>query len=189
MPFSQSLWFPDCTLTTNKFYYQLNALLFQWIPAYFIDFLLLIFGQKRLWVYLIFSSTCETYDFFFISFRLFIFFCAAWFAFRTKSMSEWKFSSLWRWITGTLNQIIFVIWWNISQRKSTKCFKLIRKIRAILKSTSEFPSSVEENIWPTIHPRRFREPKSNSTCEYNEIFTVTNCLYWSRAYWKTLEII
>lgn len=47
MPFSQSLWYPDCTLTTNKFYYQLNALLFQWIPAYFIDFLFLIFGQKR----------------------------------------------------------------------------------------------------------------------------------------------
>lgn len=74
-------------------------------------------------------------NFFFISFCLFIFLCTAWFEFRTKSMSEWKFSNLWRWITGTLNQIIFVIWWNISQRKSTKCFKLIRKIRAILKST------------------------------------------------------
>lgn len=48
MPFSLSLWYPNCAITQNKLYYWLNVILFQWIPAYFVDFLLLIFGQKRL---------------------------------------------------------------------------------------------------------------------------------------------
>lgn len=47
-PFSFGLWFPNCAITTNKFYFMLNVILFQWIPAYFIDFLFFIFGQKRL---------------------------------------------------------------------------------------------------------------------------------------------
>lgn len=47
-PFSFSLWYPKCTMTMNKYYFMMNVLLFQWIPAYFIDFLLMLFGQKRL---------------------------------------------------------------------------------------------------------------------------------------------
>lgn len=47
-PFSFSLWYPNCTMTMNKYYFMLNVLLFQWFPAYFIDFLLMILRQKRL---------------------------------------------------------------------------------------------------------------------------------------------
>lgn len=47
-PFSFGLWYPNCTMTMNKYYFLLNVLLFQWLPAFFIDFLLMIFGQKRL---------------------------------------------------------------------------------------------------------------------------------------------
>lgn len=48
IPFSMSLWYPNVAITQNKLWYMLNVLLFQWIPAYFVDFLLLLFGQKRL---------------------------------------------------------------------------------------------------------------------------------------------
>lgn len=48
IPFSVSLWYPNVEITQNKLWYMLNVLLFQWIPAYFVDFLLMIFGQKRL---------------------------------------------------------------------------------------------------------------------------------------------
>jgi alcohol-forming fatty acyl-CoA reductase len=48
IPFSMSLWYPNCQFTQNKFYYWLNVMLFQWLPAYFVDFLFLVFGQKRL---------------------------------------------------------------------------------------------------------------------------------------------
>lgn len=47
-PFSQSLWYPNCEMTNNKIYHAINVLLFQWIPAYFIDLLLWIFRQPRL---------------------------------------------------------------------------------------------------------------------------------------------
>ncbi|KAG5685053.1 hypothetical protein PVAND_014255 [Polypedilum vanderplanki] len=50
-PCSISLWYPNATLTLNKFYYYFNVLLFQWIPALFIDFLLLLFGQKRFMIH------------------------------------------------------------------------------------------------------------------------------------------
>ncbi|XP_070500579.1 putative fatty acyl-CoA reductase CG5065 [Chironomus tepperi] len=50
-PCSVSLWYPNVTLTLNKFYYLINIILFQWIPAIFIDFLLLIFGQKRFMIH------------------------------------------------------------------------------------------------------------------------------------------
>jgi hypothetical protein len=48
IPFSVSLWYPNATITLNRYWYFLNIILFQWIPAYFVDFLLMIFGQKRL---------------------------------------------------------------------------------------------------------------------------------------------
>lgn len=48
IPFQLSLWYPNVDITQNKLWYLINIWLFQWLPAYFIDFLLMIFGQKRL---------------------------------------------------------------------------------------------------------------------------------------------
>jgi hypothetical protein len=47
-PFSQLLWCPNLTMTQSKIYYAINVFLFQWIPAYFIDFWLWVFRQPRL---------------------------------------------------------------------------------------------------------------------------------------------
>ncbi|XP_070491636.1 putative fatty acyl-CoA reductase CG5065 [Chironomus tepperi] len=47
-PFSAGLWYPNVAITTNEFYYYINAFLFQWIPALFIDLVLMLLGQKRL---------------------------------------------------------------------------------------------------------------------------------------------
>ncbi|CAG9802078.1 unnamed protein product [Chironomus riparius] len=46
-PFSVGLWYPNVSITTNEFYYYFNIFLFQWIPALFVDFLLMLFGQRR----------------------------------------------------------------------------------------------------------------------------------------------
>ncbi|XP_017018975.1 putative fatty acyl-CoA reductase CG5065 isoform X1 [Drosophila kikkawai] len=46
-PFEVGLWYPDGNITTSKFYHTLCSILFMWLPAYLIDFLLLIFGQRR----------------------------------------------------------------------------------------------------------------------------------------------
>ncbi|XP_070491776.1 putative fatty acyl-CoA reductase CG5065 [Chironomus tepperi] len=46
-PFSAGLWYPNVAITTNEFYYYINVVLFQWIPALLIDFLLMLFGQRR----------------------------------------------------------------------------------------------------------------------------------------------
>ncbi|XP_055374528.1 uncharacterized protein LOC129607522 [Condylostylus longicornis] len=46
-PLEIGLWYPDGVITTNRLYHRINCILFHWVPAYFIDFLLLIFGQKR----------------------------------------------------------------------------------------------------------------------------------------------
>lgn len=51
VPFSLALWYPNTAITQNRLWFLINVFLFQWIPAYFIDFLLLIFRQKRLYVY------------------------------------------------------------------------------------------------------------------------------------------
>lgn len=48
IPFSFGLWYPNAVITTNRYYFLIHAFLFQWVPAYFIDLLLMIFGQKRL---------------------------------------------------------------------------------------------------------------------------------------------
>ncbi|XP_065369885.1 putative fatty acyl-CoA reductase CG5065 isoform X1 [Calliphora vicina] len=46
-PFNAGLWYPNPTVTTNKLYHKFNVMMFHWLPAYFLDFLMLIFGQKR----------------------------------------------------------------------------------------------------------------------------------------------
>lgn len=47
-PMETGLWYPDGCITTNRLLHQINVILFHWLPAYFIDFLLLLLGQKRL---------------------------------------------------------------------------------------------------------------------------------------------
>jgi alcohol-forming fatty acyl-CoA reductase len=47
-PFVWALWWPNGGPTKNKFVHWYRTLFFQWIPAYFVDFLLLCLGQKRL---------------------------------------------------------------------------------------------------------------------------------------------
>lgn len=42
------LWYPDGDITQNAFVHTLKVFLFQWIPAYFIDFILFCFRQKTL---------------------------------------------------------------------------------------------------------------------------------------------
>lgn len=48
VPFNAGLWYPDPCVTTNEFYHKFNVAMFHWLPAYLIDFLMLILGQKRL---------------------------------------------------------------------------------------------------------------------------------------------
>lgn len=47
-PFEAGVWYPNGTITTNKVEHFFKVILFQWLPAYLIDFLMLILGQKRL---------------------------------------------------------------------------------------------------------------------------------------------
>lgn len=47
-PLVNALWYPDVQLTTNAFVHKMNLILFQWIPAFIIDFLLLCCFQERL---------------------------------------------------------------------------------------------------------------------------------------------
>lgn len=54
-PFEAGLWYPAGGFTTNKYYHYLVVFLFQWIPALFIDFLLMCFFQKRLLVNIVFN--------------------------------------------------------------------------------------------------------------------------------------
>lgn len=49
-PFEMTLWYPGGNIRSNKFMHNIIVLLFHWIPAYFIDFIMLIVGQKRLYV-------------------------------------------------------------------------------------------------------------------------------------------
>uniref|UniRef100_A0A1B6C0C4 Fatty acyl-CoA reductase n=1 Tax=Clastoptera arizonana TaxID=38151 RepID=A0A1B6C0C4_9HEMI len=49
-PFEMMLWYPDGHLRSNKFVHELCVIFFHWIPAYLIDFLMLIFSQKRFMV-------------------------------------------------------------------------------------------------------------------------------------------
>lgn len=47
-PFEAGVWYPDGDITTSRLVYTFNSIFFHWLPAYFIDFLMFIFGQKRL---------------------------------------------------------------------------------------------------------------------------------------------
>lgn len=53
IPAQVGLWYPDGAITTNKVKHKINVALFHWLPAYFIDFLMFCFRQKRLYVSLI----------------------------------------------------------------------------------------------------------------------------------------
>ncbi|KAG5682565.1 hypothetical protein PVAND_011910 [Polypedilum vanderplanki] len=47
IPAEIGLWYPDGQITTSKIAHTINVILFHWLPAYFIDFLMLCLGQKR----------------------------------------------------------------------------------------------------------------------------------------------
>lgn len=47
-PMETGLWYPDGCITTNRLRHEINVILFHWLPAYLIDFILFICGQKRL---------------------------------------------------------------------------------------------------------------------------------------------
>ncbi|XP_012234937.2 putative fatty acyl-CoA reductase CG5065 isoform X2 [Linepithema humile] len=49
-PFDGQVWYPDGNIRSNKFVHNLFVFFFHIIPAYFIDFLMLIFRQKRFMV-------------------------------------------------------------------------------------------------------------------------------------------
>lgn len=49
-PFEGQVWYPDGDIRSNKFIHNIFIFFFQIIPAYFIDFLMLIFRQKRFMV-------------------------------------------------------------------------------------------------------------------------------------------
>jgi len=46
-PFSVMLWYPDGNIRSSKLVHDIYAIFYHWIPAYLIDGLLFIFGQKR----------------------------------------------------------------------------------------------------------------------------------------------
>ncbi|CAD7076620.1 unnamed protein product [Hermetia illucens] len=46
-PCEIGIWYPNGCVTTSKFLHMFNVILFQWLPAYFIDFILLCIRQKR----------------------------------------------------------------------------------------------------------------------------------------------
>lgn len=49
-PFETMLWYPGGNVHSNEYIHNFVDLLFHWIPAYFIDFLLLLLGRKTLCV-------------------------------------------------------------------------------------------------------------------------------------------
>lgn len=46
-PFEMMLWYPNGTIYSNKLLHDLSTIFFHWLPAYVIDFLMFVFGQKR----------------------------------------------------------------------------------------------------------------------------------------------
>ncbi|CAF4937437.1 unnamed protein product [Pieris macdunnoughi] len=49
-PFEGPLWYPDGNIRHNKFFHELCVFFYHIVPAYLIDFLMLLFGQKRFMV-------------------------------------------------------------------------------------------------------------------------------------------
>ncbi|XP_073974468.1 putative fatty acyl-CoA reductase CG5065 [Rhodnius prolixus] len=50
-PFEMMLWYPNGNIHKSKAVHNINVLLFHWLPAYIIDFLLFIFGQKTFMIH------------------------------------------------------------------------------------------------------------------------------------------
>ncbi|GAB0100342.1 Fatty acyl-CoA reductase [Sergentomyia squamirostris] len=46
-PFEAGIWYPNGSITTNKIVHTLSVIFFHWLPAYFVDFLMFLLGQKR----------------------------------------------------------------------------------------------------------------------------------------------
>ncbi|KAM7359604.1 putative fatty acyl-CoA reductase CG5065 isoform 1-T2 [Cochliomyia hominivorax] len=46
-PLSFALWYPDGSIKKNYYHHMFCVIFFHYLPAYFIDFLLLLFGRKR----------------------------------------------------------------------------------------------------------------------------------------------
>lgn len=46
VPFNNILWYPGGTMTKSRLYNNFNFVLFQLIPAIFVDFLLVLFSYK-----------------------------------------------------------------------------------------------------------------------------------------------
>lgn len=67
-PFEGGVWYPGGDMTTNKTIHTLKLFFYQLLPAYFIDFIMLCIGQRRLYVvfYLILNKKIEmlNYDHF-----------------------------------------------------------------------------------------------------------------------------
>lgn len=53
-PFEGQVWYPDGDIRSSKLIHNLFVFFFHIIPAYLIDFLMLILRQKRLYVYYMF---------------------------------------------------------------------------------------------------------------------------------------
>lgn len=49
-PFEMMIWYPDGDMRSSYFAHQVNCIFQHWIPAYFIDFLMFVFRQKRFMV-------------------------------------------------------------------------------------------------------------------------------------------
>lgn len=47
-PLSYALWYPDGSIKKNYYHHLFCVIFFHYLPAYLIDFLLLLFGRKRL---------------------------------------------------------------------------------------------------------------------------------------------
>lgn len=47
-PFSLMLWYPDGNMRSSKWVHNICAFFLHWIPAYFIDFMMILFRQKTL---------------------------------------------------------------------------------------------------------------------------------------------
>ncbi|KAF5269481.1 hypothetical protein FQA39_LY08670 [Lamprigera yunnana] len=49
-PFEGQIWYPDGDMRSSKLVHKAHCIFFHWIPAYLIDFLMIIFRQKRFMV-------------------------------------------------------------------------------------------------------------------------------------------
>ena len=49
-PFEYSIWYPNFTFTPNYYHYLFCVMLFQFLPACLIDFMMIIAGKKALYV-------------------------------------------------------------------------------------------------------------------------------------------